>query len=62
MVRNLTLSNSRSLSSHSISRLYDKRVPIEAQYPSLRPSNAQQYVRDGREGKERQDLLHAPPG
>ncbi|KAJ5638644.1 hypothetical protein N7528_001034 [Penicillium herquei] len=42
--------------------LYDKRVPIEAQYPSIKPSNNQRYVKDEREGKERQVLLHAPPG
>ncbi|KAJ5902977.1 hypothetical protein N7504_005360 [Penicillium tannophilum] len=42
--------------------LYDKRVPIEAQYPSIKPLDVEQYVKDGREGKERQDLLHAPPG
>ncbi|KAJ5667012.1 hypothetical protein N7507_002876 [Penicillium longicatenatum] len=42
--------------------LYDKRVPIEPQYPSVKPLDAKQYVQDGREGKERQNLLHAPPG
>ncbi|KAJ5256798.1 hypothetical protein N7478_012902 [Penicillium angulare] len=42
--------------------LYDKRVPIEARYPSLKPSGEQVYVQDNREGKERQSLLHAPPG
>ncbi|KAJ5083365.1 hypothetical protein N7456_012792 [Penicillium angulare] len=38
--------------------LYDKRVPIEAHYPSLKPSGEQIIGR----GKERQALLHAPPG
>ncbi|KAJ6092488.1 hypothetical protein N7486_007777 [Penicillium sp. IBT 16267x] len=42
--------------------LYDKRVPIEAQYPSIKPLDVAQYVKDGREGEERQNLLHAPPG
>ncbi|KAJ5714592.1 uncharacterized protein N7483_011773 [Penicillium malachiteum] len=42
--------------------LYDKRVPIEAHYPSIKPSNNLRYVQDEREGKERQVLLHAPPG
>lgn len=43
-------------------RLYDKRVPIEVHYPSTKPSDKQSYVIDDREGKERQILLHAPPG
>lgn len=43
-------------------RLYDKRAPIEAQYPSPRPSASQEYVKDAREGSERKILLHAPPG
>ncbi|KAJ5770086.1 uncharacterized protein N7511_002137 [Penicillium nucicola] len=42
--------------------LYDKRTPIEAHYPSPRPSVSQEYVNDEREGKERKILLHAPPG
>ncbi|OQE20199.1 hypothetical protein PENFLA_c017G10259 [Penicillium flavigenum] len=42
--------------------LYDKRTPIEAQYPSPRPSASQEYVKDGREDNERKILLHAPPG
>ncbi|CAG7936280.1 unnamed protein product [Penicillium olsonii] len=42
--------------------LYDKRTPIEAQYPSPRPSVSQEYVKDDREGRERTVLLHAPPG
>ncbi|KAJ5751661.1 hypothetical protein N7520_008578 [Penicillium odoratum] len=42
--------------------LYDKRVPIEAHYPSIKPLDVERYVQDGREGKERQTLLHAPPG
>ncbi|KAJ6118666.1 hypothetical protein N7471_013286 [Penicillium samsonianum] len=42
--------------------LYDKRAPIEAQYPSPRPSASQEYVKDAREGNERKILLHAPPG
>ncbi|CAG7938680.1 unnamed protein product [Penicillium nalgiovense] len=41
--------------------LYDKRTPIEAQYPSPRPS-ASEYVKDEREDNERKILLHAPPG
>jgi hypothetical protein len=43
-------------------RVYDKRTPIEAQYPSPRPSASQEYVKDDRKGKERKILLHAPPG
>ena len=43
-------------------RLYDKRTPIEAQYPSPKPSVSQEYVKDDREDKERKILLHAPPG
>ncbi|KAJ5178633.1 uncharacterized protein N7500_001332 [Penicillium coprophilum] len=42
--------------------LYDKRTPIEAQYPSPRPSASQEYVKDERTGNERKILLHAPPG
>ncbi|CDM31473.1 hypothetical protein DTO006G1_8800 [Penicillium roqueforti] len=42
--------------------IYDKRTPIEAQYPSPRPSASQEYVKDEREGNERKVLLHAPPG
>ncbi|CAG8153127.1 unnamed protein product [Penicillium salamii] len=42
--------------------LYDKRAPIEAQYPSPRPSASQEYVQDDREDRERNILLHAPPG
>ncbi|KAJ5842129.1 hypothetical protein N7534_011959 [Penicillium rubens] len=42
--------------------LYDKRTPIEARYPSPRPSASQEYVKDGREDNERKILLHAPPG
>lgn len=43
-------------------RLYDKRAPIEAQYPSPRPSASQEYVQDDRKDRERNILLHAPPG
>lgn len=43
-------------------RLYDKRTPIEAQYPSPRPSTSEEYVKDEREENERKILLHAPPG
>ncbi|KAJ5295852.1 hypothetical protein PENANT_c001G06505 [Penicillium antarcticum] len=42
--------------------LYDKRTPIEAQYPSPTPTISQEYGTDEREGKERKILLHAPPG
>ncbi|CAI7656041.1 unnamed protein product [Penicillium glandicola] len=42
--------------------LYDKRTPIEAQYPSPRPSASQEYVKDERADDERKILLHAPPG
>ncbi|KAJ6068767.1 hypothetical protein N7499_010654 [Penicillium canescens] len=42
--------------------LYDKRTPIEAQYPSPRPTASQEYVKDERGEKERKILLHAPPG
>ncbi|KAJ5813178.1 hypothetical protein N7447_010201 [Penicillium robsamsonii] len=42
--------------------LYDKRTPIEAQYPSPRPSASQEYVKDERGESERKILLHAPPG
>ncbi|KXG52892.1 Dimethylaniline monooxygenase, N-oxide-forming [Penicillium griseofulvum] len=42
--------------------LYDKRTPIEAQYPSPRPSTSEEYVKDEREENERKILLHAPPG
>ncbi|KAJ5894837.1 hypothetical protein N7495_006528 [Penicillium taxi] len=42
--------------------LYDKRVPIEAVYPSIHPSDAIKFGRDGREGNERKELIHAPPG
>ncbi|CAG7946160.1 unnamed protein product [Penicillium salamii] len=42
--------------------LYDKRAPIEAQYPSPRPSASQEYVQDDRKDRERNILLHAPPG
>ncbi|KAJ5357030.1 Dimethylaniline monooxygenase N-oxide-forming [Penicillium concentricum] len=42
--------------------LYDKRTPIEAQYPSPRPSASQEYVKDERGENERKILLHAPPG
>ncbi|KAJ5184103.1 hypothetical protein N7492_001719 [Penicillium capsulatum] len=42
--------------------LYDKRVPIEAQYPCVKPSDVERCGKDDRRGKERQYLLHAPPG
>ncbi|KAJ5479973.1 hypothetical protein N7530_005482 [Penicillium desertorum] len=42
--------------------LYDKRTPIEAKYPSPRPSASQEYVKDEREDNEIKVLLHAPPG
>ncbi|KAJ5097914.1 hypothetical protein N7532_004915 [Penicillium argentinense] len=42
--------------------LYDKRVPIEAQYPCVKPSDAKHFSRDDRDENERQHLLHAPPG
>ncbi|KAJ5336188.1 Dimethylaniline monooxygenase [Penicillium brevicompactum] len=42
--------------------LYDKRTPIEAQYPSPRPTASQEYVQDDRDEEERKTLLHAPPG
>ncbi|KAJ5982956.1 hypothetical protein N7481_005055 [Penicillium waksmanii] len=42
--------------------LYDKRVPIEAQYPSTKPSELAKFSRDDRDETERQRLIHAPPG
>ncbi|KAJ5120907.1 uncharacterized protein N7515_010295 [Penicillium bovifimosum] len=42
--------------------LYDKRTPIEARYPSPKPSASQEYVEDARDERERKILLHAPPG
>ncbi|KAJ5559155.1 Dimethylaniline monooxygenase N-oxide-forming [Penicillium sp. DV-2018c] len=42
--------------------LYDKRTPLEARYPSPRPSASPEYVEDARDERERKILLHAPPG
>ncbi|KAJ5584836.1 uncharacterized protein N7459_004636 [Penicillium hispanicum] len=42
--------------------LYDKRVPIESQYPCTKPSDAGWPGKDERDTTERQNLLHAPPG
>ncbi|KAJ5783234.1 hypothetical protein N7457_005008 [Penicillium paradoxum] len=42
--------------------LYDKRTPLETQYPYSKPSASQEYVRDGRGDNERKLLIHAPPG
>ncbi|KAJ5690825.1 hypothetical protein N7462_005217 [Penicillium macrosclerotiorum] len=42
--------------------LYDKRLPIENQYPCTTPSEADNYGPDDRERREKQYLIHAPPG
>lgn len=44
------------------SRLHDKQVPLELRYPCVKPSDVVKYGRDERDEKERQKLIHAPPG
>lgn len=46
----------------NVFRLYDKRVPIEVQYPCIKPSDVEKYGQDERDERERQHLIHAPPG
>ncbi|KAJ5227577.1 uncharacterized protein N7469_007583 [Penicillium citrinum] len=42
--------------------LYDKRVPIELQYPSVYPTSVEKFYEDERDENEKQRLKHAPPG
>ncbi|KAJ5313290.1 uncharacterized protein N7443_000174 [Penicillium atrosanguineum] len=42
--------------------LFDKRVPIEVQYPNRRPSDVGWYSQDNRSENEQRTLVHAPPG
>ncbi|KAF3384477.1 Thiol-specific monooxygenase [Penicillium rolfsii] len=42
--------------------LHDKRVPVELHYPCVKPSDVGKYGTDERNEKERQKLIHAPPG
>lgn len=42
-------------------RLYDERRPLEPSYPSVKPSQAEDYPLNENDSAQR-DLLHAPPG
>ncbi|KAJ5159438.1 uncharacterized protein N7482_006442 [Penicillium canariense] len=42
--------------------LHDKRVPVEPQYPCTKPSDVKRHSSDERDIRERQKLIHAPPG
>ncbi|KAJ5626213.1 Dimethylaniline monooxygenase N-oxide-forming [Penicillium lagena] len=44
------------------SRAAGGRVPIEVQYPCVKPSDVERYSRDERDERERKHLIHAPPG
>ncbi|CEJ57997.1 hypothetical protein PMG11_06669 [Penicillium brasilianum] len=42
--------------------LHDKRVPVELHYPCVKPADIEKHGKDERDEKEKQKLIHAPPG